>query len=135
MQSGGDLDARINHLQAELEVAIALQMKQNYRETENDDLRSVMQKIVCTSQVLESCDAGDEKIITEVGLLNTMQILAVMEERTEVHVAHHPAGHPPHLHHQVLRGSLEPLLLSDDHYTSVRTCGHDGYVLHGKNYV
>jgi len=90
---------------------ITLELLKIIRETENDDLTSVMQKIVCTyteqlvpvavdicqhlvgtfAQVLESCDAGDEKTITAMGLLNTMEtILAVMEERTEVHAALEP---------------------------------------------
>ena len=43
------------------------------------------------NQVLESADAGDEKAITAMGLLNTMEtILAVMEERSEVHAALEP---------------------------------------------
>jgi len=90
---------------------ITLELLKIIRETENDDLTSVMQKIVCTyteqlvpvavdicthlvgtfAQVLESADAGDEKAITAMGLLNTMEtILAVMEERTEVHAALEP---------------------------------------------
>jgi hypothetical protein len=37
-------------------------------------------------QVLETADSGDEKAITAMGLLNTMEtILAVMEEKPEVH--------------------------------------------------
>jgi hypothetical protein len=37
------------------------------------------------SQVLETADSGDEKAITAMGLLNTMEtILAVMEEKPEV---------------------------------------------------
>ena len=44
-----------------------------------------------TPQVLESADAGDEKAITAIGLLNTMHtILAVMGERPEVHQALKP---------------------------------------------
>jgi len=81
------------------------------RETESDDLTRVMQMIVCTfmeqlvpmaviicqhlvgtfAQVLESCNTGNKKTITAMGLLNTMEaILAVMEERTEVHAALEP---------------------------------------------
>ena len=42
-------------------------------------------------KVLESADAGDEKAITAMGLLNTMEtILAVMEEKPEVHQALEP---------------------------------------------
>ena len=41
--------------------------------------------------MLESADAGDEKAITAMGLLNTMEtILAVMEEKPEVHQALEP---------------------------------------------
>ena len=41
--------------------------------------------------MLESADVGDEKAITAMGLLNTMHtILAVMEERPEVHQALKP---------------------------------------------
>merc|ERR1719187_1501954 len=90
---------------------ITLELLKIIRETENDDLTSVMQKIVCTyteqlvpvavdicqhlvgtfAQALETADAGDEKAITAMGLLNTMEtILAVMEERTEVHAALEP---------------------------------------------
>jgi len=90
---------------------ITLELLKIIRETENDDLTSVMQKIVCTyteqlvpvavdicqhlvgtfAQVLESADAGDEKAITAMGLLNTMEtILAVMEEKPEVHQALEP---------------------------------------------
>ncbi|XP_075230091.1 importin-7 msk [Lycorma delicatula] len=75
------------------------------RETENDDLTSVMQKIVCTyneqlipiavemcqhlattfSQVLETDEGSDEKAITAMGLLNTIEtLLTVMEEQPEV---------------------------------------------------
>jgi len=90
---------------------ITLELLKIIRETENDDLTTVMQKIVCTyteqlvpvavdicqhlvgtfAQVLESADAGDEKAITAMGLLNTMEtILAVMEDRPEVHSALEP---------------------------------------------
>merc|ERR1719232_421022 len=90
---------------------ITMELLKIIRETENDDLTTVMRKIVCTyteqlvpvavdicqhlvgtfAQVLESADAGDEKAITAMGLLNTMEtILAVMEERPEVHAALEP---------------------------------------------
>jgi hypothetical protein len=90
---------------------ITLELLKIIRETENDDLTSVMQKIVCTyteqlvpvavdicqhlvgtfAQVLEAADSGDEKAITAMGLLNTMEtILGVMEERAEVHAALEP---------------------------------------------
>merc|ERR1711892_1633169 len=99
---------------------ITLELLKIIRETENDDLTSVMQKIVCTYTeqlvpvavdicqhlvgtfaqiVLESADAGDEKAITAMGLLNTMEtILAVMEDRPEVH------------------GALEPVILQAIHH-------------------
>jgi len=75
------------------------------RGTENDDLTTVMQKIVCTyteelmplaieminhlvetfAQILNSGDGGDEKAITAMGLLNTIEtILSVMGEKQEV---------------------------------------------------
>ncbi|XP_034232484.1 importin-7 isoform X4 [Thrips palmi] len=81
---------------------IALELLNIIRETENDDLTSVMQKIVCTyteqltpiavemcthlaatfSQVLESDEGSDEKAITAMGLLNTIEtLLSVMEEQ------------------------------------------------------
>merc|ERR1719233_201548 len=91
---------------------VTLELLKIIRETENDDLTSVMQKIVCTyteqlvpvavdicqhlvgtfAQVLESADAGDEKAITAMGLLNTM------EARPEVH------------------GALEPVILQAIHH-------------------
>jgi len=98
---------------------VTLELLKIIRDTENDDLTSVMQKIVCTyteqlvpvavdicqhlvgtfAQVLESADAGDEKAITAMGLLNTMEtILAVMEDRPEVH------------------GALEPVILQAIHH-------------------
>jgi len=90
---------------------IALELLQIIRDTENDDLTTVMQKIICEyteqvvpvavdicqhmvgtfAQVLETADAGDEKAITAMGLLNTVEtVLNVMEERTEVHQALEP---------------------------------------------
>lgn len=84
---------------------IALELLNIIRETENDDLTSVMQKIVCTyteqltpiavemcthlaatfSQVLESDEGSDEKAITAMGLLNTIEaLLTVMEEQPEI---------------------------------------------------
>lgn len=81
------------------------------RETENEDLTNVMQKIVCTfteqllpvateicqhlattfSQVLESEEGSDEKAITAMGLLNTIEtLLSVMEEHPEVLLNLHP---------------------------------------------
>uniref|UniRef100_A0A1A9X0H0 Importin N-terminal domain-containing protein n=1 Tax=Glossina brevipalpis TaxID=37001 RepID=A0A1A9X0H0_9MUSC len=81
------------------------------RETENEDLTNVLQKIVCSfseqllpvameicqhlattfSQVLESEDSGDEKAITAMGLLNTIEtLLTVMEDHPEVLNNLHP---------------------------------------------
>lgn len=76
------------------------------RETENDDLTGVMQCLVCTyveevtplavsmtthladtfAKVLETdSDGSEEKAITALGILNTMEtILNVMEEQREV---------------------------------------------------
>merc|ERR1719351_517796 len=91
---------------------ITIELLNIIRETENDDLTSVMQKIVCTytdqltpvakdmckhlvdtfAQVVESTsDQGDEKAITAMGLLNTMEtILTVMEDKEEVHAELEP---------------------------------------------
>nr|CAD7199735.1 unnamed protein product [Timema douglasi] len=84
---------------------ITLELLKIIRETENDDLTSVMQKIVCTyteqlmpiavemcqhlaktfSQVLETDEGSDEKAITAMGLLNTIEtLLTVMEEQPEI---------------------------------------------------
>lgn len=81
------------------------------RETENEDLTNVMQKIVCSfsedlvpvaveicqhlattfSQVLESDEGSDEKTITAMGLLNTIEtLLTVMEENAEIMSRLHP---------------------------------------------
>ncbi|PNF26978.1 Importin-7, partial [Cryptotermes secundus] len=84
---------------------ITLELLTIIRETENDDLTSVMQKIVCTyteqlmpiavemcqhlaatfSQVLETDEGSDEKAITAMGLLNTIEtLLTVMEDQPEI---------------------------------------------------
>ncbi|XP_017479021.1 PREDICTED: importin-7 [Rhagoletis zephyria] len=81
------------------------------RETENEDLTNVMQKIMCTfttqllpvameicqhlattfSQVLESDENSDEKAITAMGLLNTIEtLLTVMEDHPDVLLNLHP---------------------------------------------
>lgn len=81
------------------------------RETENEDLTNVMQKIMCTfttqllpvameicqhlattfSQVLESEENSDEKAITAMGLLNTIEtLLTVMEDHPDVLLNLHP---------------------------------------------
>ncbi|XP_071505004.1 LOW QUALITY PROTEIN: importin-7-like [Diadema antillarum] len=75
------------------------------RETENDDLTNVMQKLICTygdeiipiavditthladtfSNVINSDDATDDKAITAMGILNTIEtILTVVEEKEEI---------------------------------------------------
>lgn len=86
---------------------IALELLKILRETENDDLTNVMQKIVCTytqqllpiavemtqhlaqtfTQVINSSgeDSSDEKTITAMGILNTMDtILSVMEDHKDI---------------------------------------------------
>uniref|UniRef100_U5EWH1 Putative nuclear transport receptor ranbp7/ranbp8 importin beta superfamily n=1 Tax=Corethrella appendiculata TaxID=1370023 RepID=U5EWH1_9DIPT len=90
---------------------ITLELLKIIRETENEDLTNVLQKIVCTysehllpiaidicqhlattfSQVLESDDNPDERAITAMGLMNTMEtLLSVMEEYPEIIVNLHP---------------------------------------------
>lgn len=78
------------------------------RETENDDLTTVMQKLVCTyveevtplaveitshlaqtfAKVLEAeNDGGDEKAIAAMGILNALEtIVNVMEDQKEVRI-------------------------------------------------
>ena len=85
---------------------IVLDLLNIIRETENEDLTSVLQKFVCTyvaeitplaveitshladtfSKVLESdTDGSDEKAITAMGILNTLEtICTVMEDQKEV---------------------------------------------------
>ncbi|XP_063986834.1 importin-7 isoform X2 [Diachasmimorpha longicaudata] len=84
---------------------ITLELLNIIRETENDDLTNVMQKIVCTyteqlmpiaieicqhlattfSQVLETDEGSDEKAITAMGLLNTIAtLLTVMEDQPQI---------------------------------------------------
>lgn len=86
---------------------VALELLKIIRETENDDLTNVMQKIVCTyteqlapiavemtqhlaqtfSHVVKSNEDSnsDEKAITAMGVLNTIDtILSVMEEQKEI---------------------------------------------------
>ncbi|XP_044732158.1 importin-7 isoform X2 [Chrysoperla carnea] len=84
------------HLEPQVK-QVTLELLQIIRETENDDLTNVMQKIVgiykdqlcpiaieiCThlaqtfSQLLESDESTDEKAITAMGLLNTIETLAI----------------------------------------------------------
>lgn len=115
-------------LPVKVEAAIALQSLMNYqdkslkfiepqvkqiahelltiiRETENEDVTGVMQKLVCVythelasiavdicqhlattfTQVLDTDEASDEKAITAMGLLNTIEtLLTVMEEQPEI---------------------------------------------------
>jgi len=89
---------------------ITMELLKIIRETENDDLTTVMQKIVCSyteqlipvavqmctnlvetfAQVLEGSD-NDEKAITAMGLLNTMEtILTVMEDHADLHAQLEP---------------------------------------------
>ncbi|XP_059170655.1 importin-7-like [Physella acuta] len=86
---------------------VILELLQIIRETENDDLTGVMQKLVCTyvedvipiavemmthlaqtfAQVIESDNDGgsEEKAITALGILNTMEtILNVMEDQKDI---------------------------------------------------
>ncbi|KAL5007680.1 hypothetical protein ScPMuIL_016486 [Solemya velum] len=85
---------------------VILELLKVIRETENDDLTSVMQRLVCTyvqevtpiavemmshlaqtfAQVLDTdMDSSEEKAITALGILNTMEtILTVMEEQKEI---------------------------------------------------
>lgn len=84
---------------------IALELLTIIRETENEDVTGVMQKLVCVftaelapiaveicqhlaatfSQVLDTDEGSDEKAITAMGLLNTIEtLLTVMEEQPEI---------------------------------------------------
>ncbi|XP_023028647.1 importin-7 msk [Leptinotarsa decemlineata] len=84
---------------------IALELLTIIRETENEDATGVMQKLVCVyteqlipiaveicqhlattfNQVLDTDEGSDEKAITAMGLLNTIEtLLTVMDERPEV---------------------------------------------------
>lgn len=84
---------------------MALELLAIIRETENEDVTGVMQKLVCVfteqlapiaveicqhlaatfSQVLDTDEGSDEKAITAMGLLNTINtLLSVMEERPEI---------------------------------------------------
>lgn len=84
---------------------ITLELLTIIRDTENDDLTNVLQKIVCTyteqlmpiavemcqhlattfSKVLESDESSDEKAIAAMGLLNTIEtLLSVMEDNQEI---------------------------------------------------
>ncbi|XP_050295459.1 importin-7 [Anthonomus grandis grandis] len=84
---------------------IALELLTIIRETENEDVTGVMQKLVCVftqqlapiaveicqhltstfTQVLDTDEGSDEKAITAMGLLNTVEtLLTVMDEQPEV---------------------------------------------------
>jgi len=90
---------------------ITLELLKIIRETENEDLTNVLQKIVCSftdqvspiaveicqhlattfRQVLEADDSNDDRAIMAMGLLNTMEtLLSVMEEKPEVIAQLHP---------------------------------------------
>lgn len=90
---------------------ITMELLTIIRETENEDLTNVLQKIVCTypeqlvpisqemcqhlattfQQVLESDEDSDEKAITAMGLLNTMEtLLSVMEDNPATLETLHP---------------------------------------------
>lgn len=90
---------------------ITMELLKIIRETENEDLTNVLQKIVCQyseqlvpiaveicqhlattfSQVLESDESNDDRAITAMGLLNTMEtLLSVMEEHPQVIATLHP---------------------------------------------
>lgn len=84
------------HLEPQIK-QVTLELLNIIRETENDDLTSVLSKIVCKykdqlcpiaieicthlattfSQLLESDESTDEKAITAMGLLNTMETLVI----------------------------------------------------------
>ncbi|XP_020286261.1 importin-7 [Pseudomyrmex gracilis] len=84
---------------------ITLELLSIIRQTENDDLTTVMQKLVCTfsqqlmpiavdicqhlaatfSQVIETDEGSDEKAITAMGLLTTIEtVLSVTDEQPQI---------------------------------------------------
>uniref|UniRef100_T1HBP5 Importin N-terminal domain-containing protein n=1 Tax=Rhodnius prolixus TaxID=13249 RepID=T1HBP5_RHOPR len=90
---------------------ITLELLSIIRQTENDELTTVMQKFVCTyaeqigpiaaeicqhlaatfSMVLETDEGTDEKAITAMGLLNTIEtLISVMEDQPEIIAAIQP---------------------------------------------
>lgn len=90
---------------------IALELLNIIRETENDDLTTVMQKIVCIyteqlmslsvdicqhlattfTKVMDTDEGSDEKAITAMGLLNTVEtLLTVMEDHPGIIVQLQP---------------------------------------------
>lgn len=103
-------DHAAQHLEPQIK-PLTMELLTIIRETENDDLTNVMQKLVCTfteqlapiavdicqhlattfSQLLESEDGSDEKAITAMGLLNTIEtLLTVMEEFPQIMALLHP---------------------------------------------
>lgn len=98
-------DRAKNYMKPHVKVMI-LELLKVIRETENDDLTGTMQRLVCTyvedvipiavemmshlastfSQVMDTdSDGSEEKAITALGILNTMEtILTVMEEQKEI---------------------------------------------------
>ncbi|XP_030762778.1 importin-7 isoform X1 [Sitophilus oryzae] len=95
-----------SHKYIELKVKeVALELLSIIRETENEDVTGVMQKLVCCftvqlapiaveicqhlastfNQVLDTDEGSDEKAITAMGLLNTIEtLLTVMDEQPEI---------------------------------------------------
>lgn len=90
---------------------ITIELLKVIRETENEDLTNVLQKIVCSftdqlvpiavdicqhlvttfRHVLEGDDSNDDRAITAMGLLNTMEtLLSVMDDKPEVIASLHP---------------------------------------------
>jgi importin-7 len=90
---------------------ITIELLKIIRETQNEDMTNALQKIVCSfseqitpiaveicqhlastfSQVLESDEGSDDRAITAMGLLNTMEtLLSVMEEKPEIIANLHP---------------------------------------------
>lgn len=90
---------------------ITMQLLTVIRETENDDLTNVLQKIVCTysdqllpiavdicqhlattfSQVLQGDENADDRAVTAMGLLNTIEtLLSVFEDQPTIMATLHP---------------------------------------------
>lgn len=103
-------DAAAEYLEPQIR-QLTMELLTIIRETENDDLTNVMQKIVCSfteqlapiaveicqhlattfSSVLEGEDGSDEKAMTAMGLLNTIEtLLSVMEEYPQIMALLHP---------------------------------------------
>jgi importin-7 len=99
-----------HHIEPQIK-AITIELLKIIRETENEDLTNALQKIVCSfsdqlvpiavdicqhlattfRQVLEGDDSNDDRAITAMGLLNTMEtLLSVMEEKPDVIANLHP---------------------------------------------